>query len=194
MRHTSIALSTAIAVLAMLTSGCATHATSKENAASILRGGASSQSSNEAAMEGRTSMSWGDAWTAARLFKNAVAANPTALNRFNLATAYQGTGRLQDAAAIYGALLVDGRYIWVTANRDINALELPVRRFNIADESARRLAAIAAAAGSASAAATLAQSNVGGAASTQVGGPTKGAVSDERARQLDVAAEVVRPD
>lgn len=192
MRHSAIALSATVAVLSMLASGCATHQTAKDDAASILAEGPSSETTRQPGMAGRTSMAWGDAWTAARLFKNAVAANPTAINRFNLATAYQGTGRLQDAAALYGPLLIDGRYIWVNANRDINNLELPGRRFNIAEESAHRLADIARTVGSAAAAAKLAESNVGGPASTEVGGPARGAVTDDRARQLDVAAEVVR--
>ncbi len=184
-----------IVAAGLLAASCAMgpHRASKADSADILRGSApESESSNQAAMAGRTAMAYGDAWTATRLFKAAADANPTPINRFNLATGYQNTGRLQDAATLYGGLLVDGQFIWVTPNRDINNPDTPLRKFNIAEESARRLAAIARTVGSPSAAAALAESNVGGSASTEVGGPKKGPVTDERARQLDVAAEVVR--
>jgi hypothetical protein len=188
----------AITLAGLLSTACATvtHESSKANSAEILADGAASQSSNQAAMAGRTAMAYGDAWTATRLFKRASAAHPSPLNRFNEAAGLENTGRLSDAAVIYRTLLVDGKYTWANSNRDLNNSKMQMRRFNIADESQRRLIEISLAKTSTKTAGgeAILDANVGGDSAAKVGGPTSGAVSDEHARQLDVKADARRPD
>lgn len=188
-----------IAVAGLLASACATssHQSSKDDSAAILAAGPESSSGNQSETAGRTAMAHGDAWTATRLFKQAAAANNTPLNRFNLAAGYQNTGRLTDALAIYRTLAKDGQYLWVTPNNDLTeGGGKPLARFNLADEANRRIVEIEKTlAGTRSARAADMKDNIGGAASTQVGGPTRGTVTDEKARQLDEKAETVRkPD
>jgi hypothetical protein len=183
-----------VAAAGLLASACASHLSSQTNSATILAQGPQSQNSNQAAMAGRTAMAWGDAWTAQRLFRRAEAGHDSPSNRFNVAAGYQNTGRLNEAAAIYQTLLVDGRYTWVTSNNDIHNPNARTRRFNIAEESRRRLVEIADA-GTASHSAGRAQilsQNVGGSAAASVGGPRDGQVSDEHARRLDVKAATLR--
>ena len=183
-----------VAAAGLLASACASHLTSQTNSASILAQGPQSQNSNQAAMAGRTAMAWGDSWTAQRLFRRAEAGHDTPSNRFNVAAGYQNTGRLNEAAAIYRTLLVDGRYTWVTSNNDVHNPNARARRFNIAEESNRRLVEITNAGPSLHSAGRvqILSENVGGSASSSVGGPTKGGVSDEHARQLDVRAATLR--
>jgi hypothetical protein len=185
-----------VAVAGLLATACATssHQSAKDDAAAILAAGPEGSSGNQSEQAGRTSMAHGDAWTATRLFKQAAAANNTPLNRFNLAAGYQNTGRLTDALAIYRTLAVDGQYLWVTPNNDLNdGGGTRLARFNLADESNRRVVEIERTlAGTRAARAVDMKDNIGGAASTQVGGPARGAVTDEKARQLDEKAEAIR--
>ncbi len=94
----------------------------------------------------RASLAWGDRWTSANLFEKANAGHSTVISRFNLATAYQRTGRGDEAAALYRGLLADGEYTYVILDprydrRDPRA-QAGAERVNVADESARRLAMI----------------------------------------------------
>ncbi|THD79335.1 MAG: hypothetical protein E7812_09680 [Phenylobacterium sp.] len=186
----------AIAAVGLLAAACAStsHQTSKANSAAVLAAGAQSPGSTQAASAAQTAMSWGDTWTASKLFKRAEADHDSPANRFNVAASLESTGRLQDAAVIYRTLLVDGRYTWLTSTSDVHNPNGRLRHFNLAEESQRRLIDIARASTSVHTAAgqEIAASSIGGAASASVGGPTKGAVSDEHARQLDEKAEDVR--
>lgn len=184
-----------LAAASLLAAACASssHESAKLDAAGILADGPETGSENQAETAGRTSMAHGDAWTATRLFKRAAEANNTPLNRFNLAAGYQNTGRLKQAAELYRTVEHDGKYVWVVGNNDLNDPTKALTRFNLAEESGRRLLVIAdlLAAPKAKRAALM-KNNIGGIASTQVGGPTAGAVSDTRAADLDVKAEAVR--
>ena len=53
-------------------------------------------------------MARGNNWIATNLQKRATAAEPTIENRFNLATGYQRTGRLNTAKTYYQALSTEG--------------------------------------------------------------------------------------
>ena len=86
-------------------------------------------------------------WTANNLLARAVQDEPTVINRFNLAVAYEKTGRFNDAAPIYRQLEIDGRYTWARTMVDDRDRAAWDRRYNIARESARRLAAITPAVG-----------------------------------------------
>jgi hypothetical protein len=81
-------------------------------------------------------MARGDTWAATNVLKALAAKDPTPLNRFNLATAYQRTGRLAQAKTLYRGLLADGRYTNISA---IPMGGQGLRLFNTADEAASRL-------------------------------------------------------
>ncbi len=80
-------------------------------------------------------MAAGDNWTGTNAFRKLAAKNGSALNRFNLATGYQRTGRLDQAKALYRDLLTDGRFTLVSAVAPGGSS----RTFNAADEAASRL-------------------------------------------------------
>ena len=79
-------------------------------------------------------MARGDNWTGTNAFKTLSAKNNSPLNRFNLATGYQRTGRLEQAKVLYQGLLVDGQFTMITA-----ITPGAPRTFNAADEAASRL-------------------------------------------------------
>ncbi|MBO9560846.1 MAG: hypothetical protein J7515_19965 [Caulobacter sp.] len=76
----------------------------------------------------------GDNWTGVNAFRRVVAKQGGVMNRFNLATGYQRTGRLDQAKAIYRDLLVDGEF--TTA---VSSVSGGPSTFNVADEAASRL-------------------------------------------------------
>jgi hypothetical protein len=80
-------------------------------------------------------MAAGDNWAGTNAFRKLAGKNGSALNRFNLATGYQRTGRLDQAKVIYRDLLVDGRFTLVSAVAPGGTS----RTFNAADEAASRL-------------------------------------------------------
>jgi hypothetical protein len=83
-----------------------------------------------------TMMAQGDNWTGTNAFKRLAAKNGSALNRFNLATGYQRTGRLDQAKALYRDLLVDGQFTTISA---VAPQGRGARTFNASDEAASRL-------------------------------------------------------
>ena len=124
-------------------------------------------------------MAAGNYWIATNLQKRVVAAAPTIQNRFNLATGYQRTGRLDTARRYYQALATEGQG---------TVMEQGWRsdQFDVGLESADRLLYIdwlknGAARGSGALAADVAGSNV----SATVGGTGDYEVTDEQARALD---------
>jgi hypothetical protein len=133
-------------------------------------------------------MSKGSVWTATNALKRLVAADNSPMNRFNLATGYQRTGRIEQARSLYRELLVDGQTTTATSTPSQHA---PSRVFNVADEAASRLLyldwmtsettrkVMARNSGAVSA------DVVGIDASATVGGPTYGDVSDEAAKKFD---------
>lgn len=178
-----------VAVLGLAASGCATHEVAKLEAHTTLAAApdilpASAFSSAQA------SMAWGDRWTAANLFERSVEGRANALNRFNLAAAYQRTGRLEEAAANYRVVTEIGKYQWASSVRDNAHQKVNVRRFNLADESARRLVRLDRPVSYAALAnpGALSATDVGVQASATVGGAS-GRIPDQRAIALDAAAE-----
>lgn len=178
-----------VAVLGLAASGCATHEVAKLEAHTTLAAApdilpASAFSSAQA------SMAWGDRWTAANLFERSVEGRANALNRFNLAAAYQRTGRLEEAAANYRVVTEIGKYQWASSVRDNAHQKVNVRRFNLADESARRLVRLDRPVSYAALAnpGALSATDVGVQASATVGGASD-RIPDQRAIALDAAAE-----
>jgi hypothetical protein len=179
-----------VAASSLLAVACATqnHSTAKLEARSTLAEAPRLAATNTAAVVGKSSMAWRDRWTATNLFERAAANRDSVENRFNLAVGYQSTGRLQDAAAIYRTLTTDGQYSWAVTSRDVYNRDVSVRRFNVADESARRLAQINATTRYAAIPTTgaFSASELGAPVSAIVGGgPVRGRVSDATAISLD---------
>ncbi|MET0272675.1 MAG: hypothetical protein ABW360_06760 [Phenylobacterium sp.] len=176
-----------------LVTGCATaagsHQEAKTDAASSLAKGAN-VGARAAASDGLSSMAWGDKWTATNLFEEAAKKTGTIQNRFNLATGYQETGRLAEAAVLYRALLVDGQFTTFITPKDETDPKKRQRRFNVADESARRLADMGRSTAVPAAPAAVAGEAGQPAAVTVATGLDASPVSDASARRLDVADEI----
>ena len=130
-------------------------------------------------------MAQGDDWAGTNAFKKIVAKKGGPVGRFNLATGYQRTGRLDQAKALYTDLLVDGRTTMISA---IPVDGLGARTFNAADEAASRLLYIqwlqSGGVGSKSLSGVTSAEQLGVAASTVEGGP-RGEVTDAQAVALD---------
>ncbi len=132
-------------------------------------------------------MAQGDNWLGTNYQKRATALAPTVQNRFNLATGYQRTGRLNTAKTYYQTLATEGEGVGM--ERGWRA-----ENFDVGMASADRLLYIdwlqngAARTGGGAPAATEAASNV----SATVGGSGEYEVTDEQARALDRQARTGR--
>ena len=82
-----------------------------------------------------TMMERGDNWTGTNAFKALTTKNATPLNRFNLATGYLRTGRLDQAKTLYEGLVTDGQYTLISTV----VPEGRSRTVSAADEAASRL-------------------------------------------------------
>lgn len=181
-----------VAAAGLLATACATidRGMARQEAAATLANAAELQGTNAAEVVGRTSMAFGDRYTAANLFERAADSRASVGKRFNLAAAYEATGRLPEAVTIYRTLVDDGQYVTMRSNRPMNNPDVPVRRYNIAEESARRLTRIMvdnplmfpAQTGGGALAATGFATPV---AATVGGATTSGRISDAQAMQLD---------
>ncbi|MBO9545628.1 hypothetical protein [Caulobacter sp.] len=125
-------------------------------------------------------------WIATNLQKKVVAAAPTIPNRFNLATGYQRTGRLETAKGYYQTLAVEGEGVGMEQG-------WRSRNFDVAMTSADRLLYIdwlqnGASRRSGAVAAGEAATNV----SATIGGNGDAEVTDEQARALDRQARASR--
>jgi hypothetical protein len=136
-----------------------------------------------------TMMERGENWSGTNAFKALTTKNASPLNRFNLATGYQRTGRLDQAKGLYEGLLLDGQFTLISSVMPNGRS----RTFNASDEAASRLlyiqwlqkggsrrVASASYSGAVSA-------DAAGVPVAAVEGPT-GDVSDEQAAILDRAA------
>ncbi len=142
--------------------------------------------------EALSMMAKGDNWAGTNAMKTAQGKNDTPLNRFNLATGYQRTGRIDQAQVLYQGLLKKGRTTNAIASTSGPAG--PSRMFNLAEESASRLLYISWLKKSGHAPRSVARASNRPSASAEtfaidasatVGGPTHGEVSDAQASALD---------
>ncbi|MCR5879528.1 hypothetical protein [Phenylobacterium sp. J367] len=189
---TKVASVLGIAAAGVLATACATttHDAARMEARTTLANAAELSGTDAADVVGKTSIAWGDRFTAANLFERATDDRASVGKRFNLAGAYLVTGREAQAAALYRELVRDGQFTYAYSNRPMDNRNVPVRRFNIADESARRLAQIEArnpAFAPAPASGVLSAESFGTPVSATVGGLPGGRISDERAMALDAA-------
>lgn len=130
-----------LASVGLLATACATenHQMARANEATILASAQTVQPTT-IAKTGAEANAFGDKWTAANLFERSVDRDKSVRVRFDLATLYARTGRTADAREIYAKLIRDGEY--TEGTQDVNYENRGARlvRFNIAEESARRLA------------------------------------------------------
>jgi hypothetical protein len=189
-----LVLITAVTGVAALAAACATPGARQVEMDRAATMAALGQPASEARLgvdtaRARASLAWGDRWTAANLFEKANVARSTVVTRFNLATAYQRTGRAPQAAALYRSLLNDGNYTYVLLDprydrRDPRAGLAGSERVNVADESARRLAMMEGPAALSSGAPVSAEAaGVNASAVEGVAGP----ISNEQALAMDRA-------
>lgn len=118
-------------------------------------------------------------WIATNLQKRVVAEAPTVENRFNLATGYQRTGRIETAKRYYQTLATEGEGVgmeqgWRSRNFDVGMTSADRLLYIdwLQNGAARRSGAVAAG---------EAATNV----SATVGGNGDAEVTDEQARALD---------
>lgn len=139
-RHISLI---AIAGAGLLAAACATqdHQLAHNDEASFL---ARANQVHPMALQetGTEAVAYGDKWTAANLFERSVDKDNSVVARFNLASSYADTGRTAEAAALYATLVRDGQFMWGVSGVDYRNRGARLVRFNIADESALRLAAL----------------------------------------------------
>lgn len=176
-----------VAAVSLLAAGCVTHQTAKLDAAHALANSSTLANAPAARTAGMASAAAGDNWTAANLFEQARAANNSPLNRFNLASSYESTGRSAQAAALYRSVIPDGHYLKVTTTRLNDNQTGASRRVNLSEESLRR--AIIIEAELRKGAPKLVDVTAPVSESATVGGPKRGTVSDNRALNLDEKAE-----
>ncbi|HEY9217205.1 MAG TPA: hypothetical protein VIO94_04090 [Phenylobacterium sp.] len=179
-----------MALVSVMASGCVTRDSAKLQPAIASAPGAAAGDTRRTESAGSVSSARGDNWTAANQFEEARAGYDSPLNRFNLAAAYESTGRSLEAAALYRTVLIDGRSTSIVVDRlnaDTGAANAQV---NLAEEAKRRLAVIEARKGE------LAKPEfaVGASASPFVGGPASGPVTDAHARRLDEAARTANEE
>jgi hypothetical protein len=179
-----------VALFGVAATACASmdRQTARAEARTLLAQAPTEASQHAYDVVGLTNYSYGDRWIGANMMERAQTAHDSVGARFNLATAYYATGRLPQAAAIYRTLLTDGQYKWAITRRDAYH-EGPARKFNIAEESARRLADIDARLRFAQAAPSggaLSAAEAGTAVAAVVGGQApNGRISDAEAFRRD---------
>jgi hypothetical protein len=130
-----------LASLGLLASACATenHQMARANEAAVLANAPVTQATT-IAKTGAEAYAWGDRWTAANLFERSTDRSRSVRQRFDLATAYARTGRTAEARDIYASLVRDGDYTEGVMDVDYHNRGARLVRFNVAEESARRLA------------------------------------------------------
>lgn len=91
----------------------------------------------------RTAYSCGHFWSSANLQEKSLAENGNALERFNLASAYARTGRYAQAETLYQSVVRDGLFLNVRMDTAFTGSGARPTGFNLSDEAARRLTALA---------------------------------------------------
>lgn len=134
-----------VAISAIYLSGCASnHVSSRLDSVETLS--AANANANNVGkrmlVQGQGVSVWGDWQTSTLLFAKAVEANPTPLNKFNLATAYERTGRNGQALITYDAVVKEGAGARGRALAQVNGSDERLRSYDLAAESKLRVAAL----------------------------------------------------
>ncbi|THD77658.1 MAG: hypothetical protein E7812_12925 [Phenylobacterium sp.] len=129
-----------LASVGLLATACATenHQMARVNEATILANAPSVQPTT-IAKTGAEANAFGDKWAAANLFERSTDRDKSVRVRFDLATLYAQTGRTAEARDIYASLVRDGEYTEGVQSVDYQNRGARLMRFNISEESARRL-------------------------------------------------------
>lgn len=101
---------------------------------------AADDTQNGADALGRSAFVCGHDWSAANLFEQANAREPSAVNQFNLAAAYVVTGRYEAGRELYRQAAARGGFTYVILDRAYDASSQRRFRVNVADEANRRIA------------------------------------------------------
>lgn len=134
-------------------------------------------------------MTWGDKWAATNLFERAASQDNSPNARFNLAAGYHATGRVADALPLYASVQIDGLNAWAQTSWEQFDDSVKVRRVNLSDESARRIASIVSTPGYVERVVPpIDYRALAVETTTEVEGvPTFGRVTDRKALELDAA-------
>lgn len=171
--------------------GCATmdHRTSRaESADTLANAQALAASTGAVDVAANTAMYFGDRWTATNLYEHAENSGDRLYRRFNLAQGYEATGRLREAADLYRSLAADGEFR-AALTRDETGRMI---RVNMADEAARRAAAIEARLTYASTDGVVAAADVGAPVLATVGAAPPTYITDEEALRRDAVENPIR--
>jgi uncharacterized protein YceK len=179
----------ALTVTAILMAGCATvtrETAQRQSADTLATTNSQPHRAASTELKGQTAAAWGDNFTATNLFEQAEAKHDSPLNRFNLATSYQQTGRVAEAVKLYRTVVIDGGHTWAYSVPDNADRSARGRHYNLATESLARLEIIdqgVVAKQDTDAKRALATTGVRGP------GPNTGKISDARAEKLDQTVE-----
>lgn len=126
--------------LAIFLAGCAsTQTSSRADSASVLSTARSEGEDGKiASNRGQIASMWGDTHTSTLLFERAVAEDPSPLNKFNLAGAYQNEGREESALALYDQVSREGQGAMATTLAPHDRRELRNVRFDLAAAASAR--------------------------------------------------------
>ncbi|MET0272736.1 MAG: hypothetical protein ABW360_07070 [Phenylobacterium sp.] len=161
----------------LLAVGCATHQTARMDAVSVLAEAPSPSRDNIAAVAARDVAFYGDKWTAANLYEQAVDSRSTVRNRYALARSYQSTGRRAEAAALYRGVIADGQYTRLSRDSMKTYAQLASVRLAAIDPGYRMTLS--------EPGAILSAGQLGTPVSATVGAPSLGRISDQEALRRD---------
>ncbi|WP_425996533.1 hypothetical protein [Caulobacter sp. DWR1-3-2b1] len=189
----SLHLVGAVLATVLLTAACVTHETSLRETRSAL-GKGRQVTARGAAIMGMSSMTWDDKWAATNLFERAAAQDSSPNARFNLAAGYHATGRVADALPIYASVQIDGLNASAQTSWEQFDDSVKVRRVNLSEESARRIAQIISTPGYVERAVPpIDYPALAVETKTEVEGmPTFGRVTDRKSLELDAAARAIK--
>lgn len=133
-----------VLMLAALTTACVSdQATSRQDSALLLAAPAPKDDTGwTASNRGQSASVWGDIHTSTLLFARAVKANPSPLNKFNLAGAYENENRIVDALRLYGEVAKEGASSYARTLAPADKRNTRTYSFNLGDAAKQRSQAI----------------------------------------------------
>lgn len=133
----------AILVVATISAGCASNRTSSrvDSASELSSISTADTDGAVASNRGMVAYLWGDTHTSTLLFERAVAADPSPLNKFNLASAYRNEGREAEALALYDQVAREGKHVEAVTMRTTDERGPRSVGFNLAEGARERAAA-----------------------------------------------------
>lgn len=126
---------------AVVLTGCASDQTSsRADSASVLSTASlMNDDGRVSSNRGQIASAWGDTHTSTLLFERAVAADPSPLNKFNLAGAYQNEGREGSALLLYDQVAKEGATSMATTLSPADRRDQRNVKFNLANAANERV-------------------------------------------------------